>query len=51
MFVLFDPMLPSRLTGAFPDGVAVERMGLAEAVGAVRAFLAAILDAWPGWRP
>ena len=39
VFVLLDPMLPSRLTGAFPDGVAVERIGLAEAVARVRTFL------------
>ncbi|MBB4285242.1 ATP-dependent DNA helicase DinG [Roseospira goensis] len=36
-FVLLDPMMPSRLGGAFPDGVALERVGLAEAVAAVRA--------------
>ena len=32
VFVLLDPMMPSRLLGAFPDGVAIERVGLAEAV-------------------
>ena len=32
VFVLLDPALPSRLTGAFPLGVTVERVGLAEAV-------------------
>ncbi|WP_299442123.1 ATP-dependent DNA helicase [uncultured Rhodospira sp.] len=31
-FVLLDPMMPSRLAGAFPDGVSIERVGLAEAV-------------------
>jgi len=31
-FVLLDPMMPSRLAGAFPEGVTIERMGLAEAV-------------------
>jgi ATP-dependent DNA helicase DinG len=37
-FVLLDPMMPSRLAGAFPEGVAIERVGLAEAVAAVRAL-------------
>jgi len=36
VFVLLDPMMPSRLGGAFPDGVAIERVGLAEAVAACR---------------
>lgn len=40
VFVLLDPMMPSRLAGAFPDGVAVERVGLAEAAGITRDFLA-----------
>ncbi|MBB4265182.1 ATP-dependent DNA helicase DinG [Roseospira visakhapatnamensis] len=35
-FVLLDPMMPSRLSGAFPEGVPVKRVGLAEAVGVVR---------------
>jgi ATP-dependent DNA helicase DinG len=39
-FVLLDPMMPSRLAGAFPDGVELRRCGLAEAVAGVRAFLA-----------
>jgi ATP-dependent DNA helicase DinG len=39
VFVLLDPMMPSRLAGAFPDGVEVRRVGLAEAVAATRAFL------------
>ncbi|MFN4088715.1 MAG: ATP-dependent DNA helicase [Alphaproteobacteria bacterium] len=39
VFVLLDPMMPSRLAGAFPDGVAVERMGLAAAVEATRGFI------------
>ena len=30
-------MMPSRLAPAFPDGVALERVGLAEAVAGVRA--------------
>lgn len=39
VFVLLDPMMPSRLGGAFPDGVAAERMGLKEAVERTAAFL------------
>jgi ATP-dependent DNA helicase DinG len=31
--------LPSRLLGAFPPGVAIDRVGLAEAVAAVKVFL------------
>ena len=40
VFVLLDAMLPSRLAAAFPEGVAVRRVGLAEAVAATRDFLA-----------
>ena len=40
VFVLLDPSMPSRLTGAFPEEVSVERVGLAEAVEATRSFLA-----------
>jgi ATP-dependent DNA helicase DinG len=36
--VLLDPMMPSRLEGAFPDGVAVERVGLAAAVKGTKEF-------------
>jgi ATP-dependent DNA helicase DinG len=39
VFVLLDSMLPSRLSGAFPAGVAIERIGLAEAVSRTAAFL------------
>jgi ATP-dependent DNA helicase DinG len=39
VFVMLDSRLPSRLLGAFPSGVPVDRLGLAEAVAAVRAFL------------
>lgn len=39
VFVMLDSMLPSRLHGAFPDGVVVERMGLADAVEKIKAFL------------
>jgi ATP-dependent DNA helicase DinG len=41
VFVLLDPMMPSRLFGAFPDGVVPRRVGLAEAVGEIRGFLSA----------
>jgi len=40
VFVMLDNRLPSRLASAFPEGVAIERIGLAEAVEAVRDFLA-----------
>jgi len=40
VFVLLDPMMPSRLFGAFPPGVEPQRVGLAEAVARTRAFLA-----------
>ncbi|WP_039852585.1 ATP-dependent DNA helicase [Magnetospirillum fulvum] len=40
VFVLLDPMMPSRLFGAFPKGVVPERVGLAEAVRRTAAFLA-----------
>ncbi|WP_207483207.1 ATP-dependent DNA helicase [Arenibaculum pallidiluteum] len=39
VFVLLDPMMPSRLEGAFPPDVEIRRVGLAEAVQATRAFL------------
>jgi len=39
VFVLLDPMTPTRLLGAFPEGVSVERVGVADAVAAVTAFL------------
>lgn len=38
VFVLLDPMMPTRLLGAFPDGVEVRRCGLAEAVAETRSF-------------
>jgi ATP-dependent DNA helicase DinG len=38
VFVLLDPMMPSRLLGAFPDGVEIQRVGLAEAVRGTREF-------------
>ena len=41
VFVMLDGQLPSRLLTAFPDGVPIRRVGLAEAVAETRAFLAA----------
>jgi ATP-dependent DNA helicase DinG len=40
VFVLLDRRLPSRLLPAFPDGVAIARVGLAEAVARTAEFLA-----------
>jgi ATP-dependent DNA helicase DinG len=40
VFVLLDAAFPSRLHAAFPPGVAVDRVGLSEAVAATRAFVA-----------
>ena len=39
VFVLLDPLMPSRLGGAFPPGVAIEKVGLAEAVAITQDFL------------
>ncbi len=39
VFVMLDSRLPTRLLGAFPAGVSIERVGLAEAVASVRSFL------------
>jgi ATP-dependent DNA helicase DinG len=39
VFVMLDSRTPTRLLGAFPDGVEVRRIGLAEAVAETRAFL------------
>jgi ATP-dependent DNA helicase DinG len=40
VFVMLDSALPSRLATAFPKGVAVERVGLKDAIAITRAFLA-----------
>jgi ATP-dependent DNA helicase DinG len=40
VFVLLDRQTPSRLLSAFPPGVAVRRVGLAQAVAETRTFLA-----------
>ncbi|MGD9538041.1 MAG: ATP-dependent DNA helicase [Alphaproteobacteria bacterium] len=42
VFVLLDAAFPSRLHAAFPPGVAVERVGLSEAVAATHAFVAPV---------
>ncbi|MHA1600724.1 MAG: helicase C-terminal domain-containing protein, partial [Alphaproteobacteria bacterium] len=39
VFVLLDSRLPSRLASAFPKGVEIQRLGLAEAVASTREFL------------
>ncbi len=41
VFVLLDRAFPSRLEGAFPAGVKVDRVGLAEVVAGLREFLRA----------
>jgi ATP-dependent DNA helicase DinG len=40
VFVLLDRRMPSRLLSAFPQGVDVKRVGLAEAARQTAAFLA-----------
>lgn len=39
VFVMLDSRLPTRLTTAFPDGVEIQRVGLAEAVKMTKEFL------------
>ena len=39
VFVLLDPMMPQRINGAFPPGVVVRKMGLAQAVAETYQFL------------
>jgi ATP-dependent DNA helicase DinG len=39
VFVLLDRQLPSRLLGAFPEGVEIRRVGIKEAVEETAAFL------------
>jgi len=41
VFVLLDPMMPSRLKGAFPADVRYERVGLSEALALIQNFLTA----------
>jgi ATP-dependent DNA helicase DinG len=40
VFVLLDPLMPSRLGGAFPPGVEIQRVGLKQAIEQTREFLA-----------
>jgi ATP-dependent DNA helicase DinG len=40
VFVMLDSMLPSRLYGAFPEGVEVQKAGLSEAAAEIKKFLA-----------
>jgi len=40
VFVMLDSRTPSRLLGAFPEGVEPVRLGLADAIAETRAFLA-----------
>ncbi|MCB9990933.1 MAG: ATP-dependent DNA helicase [Rhodospirillales bacterium] len=39
VFVMLDSMLPTRLCGAFPEGVEVQRIGLADAIKEIKNFL------------
>ncbi len=39
VFVMLDSGLPSKLHGAFPEGVEVERLGLAETLLTIKSFL------------
>jgi ATP-dependent DNA helicase DinG len=39
IFIMLDSMMPSRLSGAFPEGVEIERIGLAEAITKIKEFL------------
>ena len=41
VFVTLDARLPTRLTTAFPPGVEVQRVGLAEAIAQVKGFIGA----------
>ena len=41
VFVILDARTPTRLLSGLPDGVVVERLGLADAIAGVREFLAA----------
>ncbi len=39
VFILLDSRMPSRLASAFPDGVEIQRLGLADAVAQTEKFL------------
>jgi len=40
VFVMLDKALPTRLLGAFPEGVEIKRLGLKDAIAETRSFLA-----------
>lgn len=40
VFILLDPLMPSRLMGAFPEGVTPLRLGLSDAIKETKYFLA-----------
>ncbi|MBK8908299.1 MAG: ATP-dependent DNA helicase [Rhodospirillales bacterium] len=42
VFVMLDRALPSRLCGAFPEGVPVQRAGLADTIGLIRCFFGGV---------
>ncbi len=37
-FVMLDSMMPSRLHSAFPEGVTIEKISLAEAIREIKVF-------------
>jgi len=39
VFIMLDPMLPTRLCSAFPEGIEIERVGLKEALDVVKSTL------------
>jgi len=45
VFVLLDKQMPSRLLGAFPEGVTVERIGLKQAIETTASFLQGAIPA------
>ena len=48
VFVMLDSRLPSRLLTAFPPGVEVQRLGLAEAIRVTQEFLVKQASTAPG---
>ncbi|WP_120495416.1 ATP-dependent DNA helicase [Kiloniella sp. EL199] len=38
IFVLLDPMMPTRLQNAFPEGVSIQKTGLADTISQIRTF-------------
>ncbi len=39
IFIMLDSMMPSRMAGAFPEGVEIERIGLSDAIKKIKEFL------------